>query len=115
MLTVTGPPAYMIVGLLVWADATFKETIDLESKKNAKGKVPVGTIGASVSSRSPIQGEDPEVEMSAGSTLHTLSKGFSPGSNIFAFEYKIVRRKLSSSTSDKPSEEEIGDIILCLQ
>jgi hypothetical protein len=96
MLSITGPPAYMIVALLIWTDAKFEESLDLESKMKGQGKLPVGSAATAAGTGLPVPVGDLEGQVEAGGALHLVGKGFSPKSHIFAFEYKCVRKKWSS-------------------
>jgi hypothetical protein len=103
MLPPIGGSAYMIVALLIWTNAKFTETLDVNKTNKMKGKVPVGTLASSTASSGLVTTDagNLEVELAGADELHIVGKGFSPGSSIFAFEYKIVRRKLLSSLVGK--------------
>lgn len=95
MLSPGGEPCYMIVALLIWTDATFRDTQSQSGTGAMSGTVPVSMI-ASAAAGAPITVPDPELCGSVGNSAVRTVKGTSEGRHIFAFEYKAVRRRAYS-------------------
>jgi len=96
-----GKPAYMIVALLIWTDASF---ISSRAKSDSSGgsvSVAVSTIvGATTGVILPGDMGNPEISRSVGTTQERRVTAFSEGSHIFAFQYRTVRRRAYSIFSD---------------
>lgn len=91
-LTPEGKPAYMIVGLLIWNDASFEETISQEASLKGKAKLPAVTGFVKAHTGTSAGAGDPAVEASKTDAKQVMSKGSVKGKNIFAFEHRAVRR-----------------------
>ena len=95
MLKPGGEPAYFIVGMLIWENATF---VDSRSTSNGIGgsvELPVSAaVGASTGL--VIPNINPGVGAEADAVQRRRLAGFSEGSSIFAFEYRTVRRRVYS-------------------
>ncbi|KAF8244993.1 hypothetical protein K440DRAFT_635454 [Wilcoxina mikolae CBS 423.85] len=90
MLRPGGKLAYMIVGLLIWSDTTFSNTGDAGQTFKISGEVPLASIPTISNIGNPGLGAS--INDVAGRTM----KGDIKGSQIFAFQYKAVRRKAYS-------------------
>ncbi|KAL8919117.1 MAG: hypothetical protein Q9172_005147 [Xanthocarpia lactea] len=91
MLKPGGEPAYFIVGMLVWENATI-----VDSRSTSKGiggsvELPVSAaVGASTGLVLPDI--NPGIGAESEAVQRRTLAGFSEGSSIFAFEYRTVRR-----------------------
>ncbi|RFU31681.1 hypothetical protein B7463_g4644, partial [Scytalidium lignicola] len=99
-LTPGGKPAYMIVGLLIWKDASFEETVTQDSSLTGKAKVPVASASTKAHTGTSTGAGDPAHEATKKEARQVMSKGTLKGQSIFAFEYKAVRRRPYSLFGD---------------
>ncbi|KAF2274698.1 uncharacterized protein EI97DRAFT_476713 [Westerdykella ornata] len=102
MLRPGGEPAYFIVGMLIWQDATF---VDRRVKARGVGaslELPVSmAVAATTGVVIPIHGMmDPSVGSGEETARERAMVGFSEGSHIFALEYRTVRRRIFSLGRD---------------
>lgn len=90
-----GAAAYMIVGLLVWTDATLSVREESSRRRAVEAQIPALGIGCAVAGvQLPLEiGGDPAIGVSSSNTGVTRMGMSLPGSRIFAVEYKAVRRK----------------------
>ena len=100
-----GPAAYMVVGLLVWTDASLSVTQERSRQHEVELQLPVLAVASAVAGIPPPVGiGDPAIATSSGNTRQTHLSMFVPGSYIFAVEYKAIRRKayaiLNSAKAD---------------
>jgi hypothetical protein len=96
MLKPGGEPAYMIVGMLIWSNASF---IDLrEHAKGVGGSVELPVAAAVAGSTGVLLPDlvNPSVGAATGTVHGRALAGFSEGSSIFAFEYRTIRRRVYS-------------------
>jgi hypothetical protein len=106
-----GKSVYMIVGLAIWTDPVFTENRSAGSKFDVGEQIPIATIGAAAGLGVPLPTDvgDPKIGHSSKSTSENKLDGKLPGSYIFAFEYKAVRRKAYSVMKDfTPKLEDCG-------
>ena len=99
MLKPGGVPAYFIVGMLIWENATFVDTRSTSKGVGGSIEVPVSTAVAA-STGLVIPDINPGVVAESEATQTRSVAGFSEGSSIFAFEYRTVRRRIFSITSN---------------
>ncbi|KAL8683838.1 MAG: hypothetical protein Q9186_000181 [Xanthomendoza sp. 1 TL-2023] len=94
-----GQPAYFIVGMLIWDNATFVDKRSISKGIGGSVELPVSiAVGASTGLVLP------DINPGAGAESETVQNrtlaGFSEGSSIFAFEYRTVRRRVYSITQN---------------
>ncbi|KAK3899739.1 hypothetical protein C8A05DRAFT_36634 [Staphylotrichum tortipilum] len=89
-----GAAAYMIVGLLVWTEASLSVDREHSWRHGVEAQIPALGIASAVAGIPlPIEIGDPAVGVSSSNTARTRLAMSFPGSRIFAIEYKAVRRK----------------------
>ena len=91
MLSPGGKPAWMIVGVLIWTDATFSTVQSLQSSAAGSVTLPI-TATVAATTGAVVRGIDPKAEAGKVKTAFRIVEGVSLGSNIFAIQYKSVRR-----------------------
>ncbi|MCJ1396675.1 hypothetical protein MMC18_009567 [Xylographa bjoerkii] len=99
MLKPGGDPAYFIVGMLIWENATF---VDSRSRSKGVGgsvELPV-TTAVAASTGLVIPDVDLKLAAESEATQKRTISGTSEGSSIFAFEYRTVRRSIFSIGSN---------------
>jgi hypothetical protein len=96
MLKPGGQPAYFIVGMLIWENASFAD--NRLTAAGVGGSVELHLAGG-VSTGLSIPSINPAVELQSKRSLRRGLTGFSEGSSIFAFEYRTVRRRIYSIRS----------------
>ncbi|KAI9668920.1 MAG: hypothetical protein M1829_005232 [Trizodia sp. TS-e1964] len=92
ILTPGGAPAYFIVGMLIWEDATF---VDGQGGSSARGGSVELPIAQAVAASTAVMLPDINPKVTAGGSMQ-LDRGvagFSKGARIFAFEYRAVSRR----------------------
>ncbi len=89
-----GPVAYMIVGLLVWTDASLSVEQGRSREHRFDVQIPALAIGcAAAGIPLPLEIGDPGIAASSSNTKKTHLAMSVPGSYIVAIEYKAIRRK----------------------
>jgi hypothetical protein len=93
-----GRPAYMIVGVMIWTDPSFRSTREIHQTQSMNVQAPVGAIVGATTVAMPLPAEitDPGVGSSAQDAQGTQMGGSMAGSYICGIEYSNVRRKLYS-------------------
>jgi hypothetical protein len=91
MLSPGGKPAFMIVAVLIWSDASFTGVRKVESSLSASVTVPLAAAVAAATG-AVVPGVDPKLSGERGSSTSRMLDGLSLGSHIFAVQYKAVRR-----------------------
>ncbi len=90
-----GAAAYMIVGLLVWTDASLSVNQQHSRQQGVEAQIPALGIASAVAGIPlPFEIGDPAAGVSSSNTAKTRLAMSLPGSRIFAIEYKAVRRKV---------------------
>ncbi|KAK5655577.1 hypothetical protein OQA88_5508 [Cercophora sp. LCS_1] len=89
-----GPSAYMIVGVLVWSDASVEMETERSKERGFEVQVPVLAIGSAVAGVPiPVQIGDPAVGRSVAESGKVGLSMEVKGRYIFAIEYKAIRRR----------------------
>ncbi|KAF2490677.1 hypothetical protein BU16DRAFT_530324 [Lophium mytilinum] len=91
MLTPGGKPAFMIVAVLIWTDASFTDVRSLESSVSGSVTAPL-TATVAATTGVVVPGINPKLKGEKGSSTSRKLAGLSLGSHIFALQYKAVRR-----------------------
>jgi hypothetical protein len=95
MLARGGNTGFMVTVVLIWQDATFTHSRERGVTTSAGVSVPVSTIVSSTAGiMLPSELTDPGVSGSQGHQNTAEFSGESAGSNIFALQYKTVRRSV---------------------
>ncbi|KAG5754447.1 hypothetical protein H9Q69_010534 [Fusarium xylarioides] len=98
MLARGGNAGFMVTAVLIWQDATFTHSRERGVTTSADVSVPVSTIVSSTTGiMLPSELTDPGVSRSQGRQDTAEFSGESAGSNIFALQYKTVRRSVVQS------------------
>ena len=92
MLTPGGGPAFMIVGVLLWSDATFTSTRSLTSVASTNVSSPLAAAFKIATGTSMPAIVDVSISPSKDTSTSKTLQGVSLGSHIFAIQYKMVRR-----------------------
>lgn len=91
-------PAYMIVGLLVWSDATLSAGQTRSRERGVEVQVPaLATAGAVAGVQLPLEIGNPAVGRRSSHDRQVRLSMSVQGSYIFALEYRAVRRKVYST------------------
>ena len=86
---------FMVTAVLIWQDATFTHSRERGVTTPAGVSVPMSTIVSSTTGiLLPSEPTDPRVSGSQGHQDTAEFSGESAGSNIFALQYKTVRRSV---------------------
>ncbi|SCO84051.1 uncharacterized protein FRV6_08178 [Fusarium oxysporum] len=89
---------FMVTAVLIWQDATFTHSRERGVTTPAGVSVPMSTIISSTTGiLLPSEPTDPRVSGSQGHQDTAEFSGESAGSNIFALQYKTVRRSVVQS------------------
>ncbi|KAF4478531.1 hypothetical protein FAGAP_12358 [Fusarium agapanthi] len=98
MLARGGNAGFMVTAVLIWQDATFTHSRERGVATSAGVSVPVSTIVSSTTGiMLPSELTDLGVSGSRGRQDTAEFSGESAGSNIFALQYKTVRRSVFQS------------------
>lgn len=95
MIKPGGEPAYIIVGMLIWENATFTDSSSISKSTGGSIELPVSTTVAAVTGV-VIPDINPGVANETETTQRRELSGFSQGSGIFALEYRTIRRRAYS-------------------
>lgn len=99
MLKPGGQPGYLIVGMLIWENASFADSRLTVDEVGGSVELPVAA-GVSAHTGITTPNINPAVELQSQRTLRRSLAGFSAGSSIFAFEYRTIRRRIYSIGSN---------------
>jgi hypothetical protein len=100
---------YMVVGLKTLLDASAKREWGGEKSKEWKAQVPVqaaSTAAAGIAGKSVEVG----VELQANTDISISSEANHPGEQIFAIEYRIIKKSLMSKLSRSRPDVQFGSI-----
>lgn len=90
-----GPAAYMVVGLLVWTDATIAVDQGRAKQLGAGAQLPAMAVASAMAGVPlPLEIGNPAVGVSSSDSYQSQLAMSVPGSYIFALEYKAIRRKM---------------------
>jgi hypothetical protein len=108
MLAPGGRPAFMIVGALIWSDATFASVRSIESQLSASATAPL-TAAVAAGTAVPLPNIDPKLKTSRDHSTSRMLEGLSLGSHIFGIQYKAIRRPiLAFGRNFKPIMVDVG-------
>lgn len=101
-----GRPAFMIVSVLLWKDATLATESHSSTHISADAEIHLKDLSAAAGIPHPINPGKVAITSSNEHSADTSMKGDSKGWHVFAVEYRCVRRKLLSGFGDFKLEDQ---------